>query len=118
MKFLDYIIFHFFEFQKKVGNSDISTISTSIFFTIMIWMNILTLGNFSLMKNSYPTKNFVIPVILFCVVIFSIIYFYLKKKRYADYNFTPSFLGYFYLLLYLTISFILFIYSVQILKTR
>lgn len=114
--FFNYIIFHFIEFQKKVGNKDISTFATSVFFTIMVWMNILTLVNYILMKNHYPTKNYFIPVILFCGGIFWIINKYIRKKEYENYNFHSSYLGYLYLLFYIIISFALFIYSVELLK--
>ncbi|QHC85054.1 hypothetical protein AS589_09835 [Empedobacter brevis] len=117
-KILNYIIFHFIEFQKKVGNQDISTFTTSVFFTIMLWMNILTLLNYILMKNHYPNKNYFIPVILFCLGLFLIINNYIRKKQYEVYNFQSSFIGYLYLLIYITISFVSFVYSVELLKSK
>lgn len=115
-KGLNYIIFHFIEFQKKVGNGDVSTFTTSVFFTIMIWMNILTVVNYILMKNHYPTKNYFIPVILFCIALFLIINNYIRKKKYEDYNFQSSFFGYLCLLIYIGVSFALFVQSVELLK--
>jgi putative Mn2+ efflux pump MntP len=115
-RFLNYIIFHFIEFQKKVGNSDVSIFTTSIFFTIMVWMNILTIVNYVLMKNYYSTTNYIIPIILFCIVLFWMIYSYIKQKKYENFNFHSSFSGYLYLLFYIALSFILFVNSVELLK--
>lgn len=99
-KGLNYVIFHFIEFQKKVGNGDVSTFTTSVFFTVMIWMNILTIVNCILMKNHYPTTNYFVSVILFCVGLFLIINNYIRKKKYENYNFQSSFLGYLCLLIW------------------
>lgn len=117
-RFLNYIIFHFIEFQKKVGNGDVSIFTTSVFFTIMVWMNILTITNYIFINNDYPTKNYYVPVIAFCLGVFFIIYSYLTKKKYEYYNFRSSILGYLYLLFYIIISFSLFVYSVESLKMR
>jgi hypothetical protein len=115
-KKLNYIIFHFVEFQKKVGNNDISIFTTSVFFTIMLWMNILTISNYILIKNYYPNKNYLIPIILFCVGLFLIINNYIRKRKYENYNFESSFFGYLYLLIYIIISFVSFVFSVELLK--
>lgn len=116
IKFFNYIIFHFIEFQKKVGNNDVSIFTTSVFFTIMIWMNILTILNYIFVKNYYPNTNYIIPVILFCIGLFWLIYEYVRKKKYENYNFSSSFLGYLYLLFYVALSFALFVNSVELLK--
>ncbi|KMQ59949.1 hypothetical protein ACM46_16960 [Chryseobacterium angstadtii] len=116
IRFLNYIIFHFIEFQKKVGNNDVSIFTTSVFFTIMIWMNILTAINYILMKNYYPTTNYIIPVALFCIGLFWIINNYIRKRKYESYIFHTSFLGYIYLFLYISISFVLFVNSVELIK--
>jgi len=118
IRFINYIIFHFIEFQKKVGNRDISTFTTSVFFTIMIWMNFLTIVNYITLKNYYPTTNYFIPVTLFCIGLFWIINSYIRKRKHENYNFYSSFLGYIYLLLYILISFGLFVNSVELIKTR
>ena len=82
----------------------------------MLWMNILTALNFILLKNYYPTKNYFIPITLFCIGLFWVINNYLRKKRHENYGFHTSFLGYSCLLLYIIISFALFVYSVELLR--
>lgn len=115
-KTIDYIIYHFIKFQEKVGNGDISKFSTTTFFTILIWINLLSLINFIIPQYKYPIKNYIIYVISICTLIFIITYRYIRKEEYSKHNFTVSILGYLYVIIYIVLSFIIFVYSVERLR--
>lgn len=108
--FFNYIIFHIYTFQKRVGNEDIASISISMMLTILVWflMNIIDIILF-VYYDYEIIKLSKIQIILIMVVIFTPIYLYIRKKYYLEYNFKESKKGYFYF-----ISLVVIIYTVSV----
>lgn len=109
-RFFNYIIFHIFTFQKRVGNEDIASISISMMLTILVWflMNIIDIILF--VYYDYKIINLSkIQIILIMAVIFMPIYLHIRKKHYLEYNFKESKKGYFYF-----ISLVVIIYTVSV----
>ena len=117
VKIINYIIFHFYQFQLKVGNKDVAVFFTSLFLTLVIWFIILSISSFLQVKQIIELETFAnyIIMIIACLI-FIPIYLILKNKPFLKYNFKESISG--YLLLCLVIAVFLSIFVVTANKNR
>ena len=108
--FFNYIIFHIYTFQKRVGNEDIASISISLILTILIWFLLNTISTILFVYYDYEINLSKIQIILIMAVIFTPIYLYIRKKYYLDYNFKESKTVYFFLISLLVIIYTIFVH--------
>ncbi|WP_187478190.1 hypothetical protein [Amniculibacterium sp. G2-70] len=110
-RFFNYIIFHIYTFQKRVGNEDIFPISISMILTILACFLFYIIDIILFVYyDSEIIKLSKIQIILIMAVIFMPIYLYIRKKHYLEYNFKESKKGYFYFIFLVVIIYTMFVY--------
>lgn len=110
-KIFNYIIFHIYTFQKRVGNEDVASITISLILTVLVWLFINSISSFLFVYYDYEIINLSkVYIILIMIVIFIFIYLYIKKRNYLEYHFEESIKGYFYFIILVVSLFSMFIY--------
>lgn len=110
-RFFNYIIFHIYTFQKRVGNEDIINISISLILTVLVWLIAQTISSFLFVYFGYEFfKISIIRIILIMTIIFIPIYLYIRKKYYLEYHFEESKKGYLYFIFFAVLIYSTFLF--------
>ena len=110
-RFMNYIIFHIYNFQKKVGNEDIANFSISTIITLLVCFLVNIINTILFVYFDYEIiKLSIFKIILIMFIIFIPIYFYIRKEHYKEYNFSESKKGYSYFFFLIVVIFSITVY--------